>query len=1068
MNYLPSIHSCRRPRGFALPTVIIVIAALMIMAVGSMLVTGIERSSARSFVDQRRAEMATTISIEELRGIFKTYAENDDFYIVSREFNIEEEEEANDSRFTIDDVKRVPYLFIAKGSPSSGGGDAYEYKLTPLFGAEMAAVTQQELKPPLAENFLNLRTEKNVAKLTTLPWMDPVKVNWRYVTDPANPGQVISRYAYFVEDMQGKINPEVAGRLPLMADGSMRSRWPNPNYKPLDRNSELPAQSVIGLFTLDPEKSRIETNDLSTSLIRNRNYMLTPESPLGASGLNSEGAGNQRNAGTGILENAQAAAIEMNTIAKTQPYDERPVLPFAPGIEPRRAGDVKLNLNRLLSQNDRAGAVASFANQIRNSLVKQPISFEDRKGGLPATVDYLSTLAANAFDYADADSAPTIGGNYLGLDGFPHISEIYLHIHYQGAGKKDQRNVHGFRIRLFIELWNMTNLPVQGSAHVSYEVDMLMNTNSRVDEPKPFDSPAILDDPTQSGHTLVKKGGSYETTPIPVSLLPDEYKVFQMADVAYTIDYDNFELGSSPNSPTIPFTFELKEVIEASRGISLFWNNDLVQRVPAIYRYAETLNSTIPKFFARAAIPGHSYGQREGGFINNMGDPRISQYLLYQINPPIGKPLSQSSYENISPGRRNVRRHSIYNNNDDTLRREKVHGRVLPSEWPDGGHDSPIGNFPIIPDETGILPNATVFNPLPTPDAKNAPHRLSNEGVFYSATELGRVYDPILWLPRYGNLPGVVTDSAANGDTNTLVNSSKMPTGRNVWPSVERMSTSATTHGGGNTLRIGRPEHPKFDALPKRADAPEDLPNPHPPGAHAASLLDIFHVGKPTSNSWLERNGDLIRIEGQVNINTATRDTIRALAAGPLRQDDQIRRVTSWTHEISDGSLSPRKALISPPISAPTRSSGSANALEADLLADYIIANRPFARAAELAAVRVDPNDGNAIFRNQSLFGNKVFYEDNANNNRLQMTDAAAEENFARVYEGSTLRSRNFRVWVVGQSISGTMDRSGNVPSVEVLAEARRAYSVFLDPGVRSSSGAIQNSQLKIIHERDF
>ncbi|TAG09129.1 MAG: hypothetical protein EAZ42_07975 [Verrucomicrobia bacterium] len=1056
MNYLPSIHSCRRPRGFALPTVIIVIAALMIMAVGSMLITGIERSSARSFVDQRRAEMATTISIEELRGIFKTYAENDDFYIVSREFNREEEEEANDSQFRIDDVKRVPYLFIAKGSPSSGGGDAYEYKLTPLFGAEMAAVTQQELKPPLAENFLNLRTEKNVAKLTTLPWMDPVKVNWRYVTDPANPGQVISRYAYFVEDMQGKINPEVAGRLPLMADGSMRSRWPNPNYKPLDLDSKLPAQSVIGLFTLDPEKSRIETNDLSTSLIRNRNYMLTPESPLGASGLNSEGAGNQRNAGTGILENAQAAAIEMNTIAKTQPYDERPVLPFAPGIEPGRAGQVKINLNQLLNQPDRSGAVASFANQIRNSLIDPPgpfVPFEDRKGGLPPTVDYLSTLAANAFDYADADSAPTIGGNYLGLDGFPLLSEIYLHIHYQGAKKIDTRHVHQFRFQLFIELWNMTNLPVQGSAETTYEVNMALDVDSKLDEVIPFDDPRFLDDPTQSSHSLIKKDGSYKTASVSVSLLPDEYKVLKMAEVNYTIDFfpRQGELGKN-------FTFNYTEEENQLRGISLYWNNDFIQRVPAIVRRPQNLTSDKPIFFARAAIPGHSYGIRQTGstqsilYVNNMGDPRISSYLEFGLNPRRGMPLSDNIYRNISPGRRNIRRATIYDI-DPSNQKRGPHGRVLPSEWPDGGHDSPVGNFPVLSTEfSPTLPTDPMFNSsLPVPDARNAPHRLSNEGVFYSTTELGLVYDPILWRPTYADLPG--QQGTGRSDTAEIERSPPLfPPRRNVWPSVERTNTISNMHGGGNTLRIGRPEHPKFDA----------------PGAHAASLLDLFHVGKPTSNGAIERQGNLARIEGQVNINTATRDAIRALAAGRLRQDEQIRRVTSWTHETSDGSFSARKASVDPPLSAPTSAASSGNTLEADMLADYIIAKRPFASAAELASVKINSEDANVNLRDQPVFGNKNLYPANQNNNRLQMTDAAAEEIFARVYEGSTLRSRNFRVWVVGQSISGTMDRSGNVPSVEVLAEARRAYSVFLDPGVRSSFGEIQNSQLKIIHERDF
>ena len=65
--------------------------------------------------------------------------------------------------------------------------------------------------------------------------------------------------------------------------------------------------------------------------------------------------------------------------------------------------------------------------------------------------------------------------------------------------------------------------------------------------------------------------------------------------------------------------------------------------------------------------------------------------------------------------------------------------------------------------------------------------RLSNLGRFYSATELGRVYDPILWnvaLPAGANLP---------------------------WGDVQTTTAADSRRGGGNTLRIGRPEHPMFD-----------------------------------------------------------------------------------------------------------------------------------------------------------------------------------------------------------------------------------------------------------------
>ncbi len=55
--------------------------------------------------------------------------------------------------------------------------------------------------------------------------------------------------------------------------------------------------------------------------------------------------------------------------------------------------------------------------------------FDQRKGGFPE--DYVKTLAANAIDYADADSDPTLKANeYRGLDAYPLLSEIALQVNY--------------------------------------------------------------------------------------------------------------------------------------------------------------------------------------------------------------------------------------------------------------------------------------------------------------------------------------------------------------------------------------------------------------------------------------------------------------------------------------------------------------------------------------------------------------------------------------------------------------------------------------------------------------
>jgi hypothetical protein len=382
--------------------------------------------------------------------------------------------------------------------------------------------------------------------------------------------------------------------------------------------------------------------------------------------------------------------------------------------------------------------------------------------------------------------------------------------------------------------------------------------------------------------------------------------------------------------------------------------------------------------------------------------------------------LGENSYAtNVSPGRRNIRRGTIYDS--DSSQKRKHFGRVMPSEWPDGGHDAPVGSYTLL---TPFLEPAILARG-PAGSAATAPMRISNAGRFFSAAELGNVYDPVMWFPAYGGASGPA-------DSQTLNQGAQMPASRNVWPDVSNASNPSANHGGGNTLRIGRPEHQKFDAFEK-------------PGMRASHLLDIFHVGMPESQDPAEWAGALVEIHGHVNVNTASEDVLRALAAGMLRQDPELRRVTNRAHEVSNGRFAPRSQQIELGTPAVERA--------ADRVARAIIASRPFATAADLALAR--DVDGELVF------GNRRLYEAGEN---LEWSDAAAEEVFGRVHDAATFRSRNFRVWVVGQSIAGSWE------SPQVLAESRKVFTVFADPGERNSDGSIipENTRVRITYENHF
>ena len=222
--------------------------------------------------------------------------------------------------------------------------------------------------------------------------------------------------------------------------------------------------------------------------------------------------------------------------------------------------------------------------------------------------------------------------------------------------------------------------------------------------------------------------------------------------------------------------------------------------------------------------------------------------------------------------------------------------------------------------------------------------------------------------------------------------------------------------------------------------------------AAGMSIPQYFeHYGEPAF-----REGHLVEICGHVNLNTATRDVLRVMAAGALGQDPSLATVPDpLTHQAAP--------LMAPPPTLTTLYAPSTgNQSEADCIADAIIRSRPFASPSQLAMVK-DP-DAKPIFGNPNMYRPGIHVP---NNTRVQWSDAAAEEVFARMYEASTVRSRNFRVWVVGQALAPT-PTANSAP--QVLAEVRKVFTLFADPGQRNGDGDINPDQSKcsVIHENSF
>jgi type II secretory pathway pseudopilin PulG len=980
--------------GFTLPAILVVVGALLILAVGLLLVVGIERSTARSYVDRQRAELVAGAAIENVRGVLELEAANDDFLVLPSAL-------AAPAPITAG-RDLAPKLFIARGKASSSG---VSYRYVPLFSNNFTAVPETALlEPPVVEPLLGT-VPQNAIEFQALPHQDKVRAAWLPVQDDKD--RLIGRYAFWVEDLQSKVDPAVAGNANGPGGSHLRSAWPFPapglSSEPF-KVGDAPLDQ-IGLHSIDPAATDDQPGGLGTSLLNNRKVLISPDSLLAAAGFAPPIA---RDLSTGHLSDPKARAVEENLATGLRPYDEQPVVPYAVGIDSSVAGLPKLNLNQLLSQSGDS-AVGEMAAFIKKAL---PRFDAERKGGF-LEEDYLKTLAANAIDYADSNNEATVSmGSYRGLDGYPLVSEFLLKVRWENIRTAGRRKFVDLSVTTYVELWNMTNVVVEGSAAVSYETKYGFQLPPN---PNLF-SLGDLSNATNLASTLTQSGGYYWFAPFPVKLQPNEYRVFKCGTVNYSIN-----AASSSEFVTSPMTLSGETLGVSGAGYRMRWNDRLVdQSRGAIHRndasihYPLDAKGTSRQRF-RTSIPSHSHNA--GGFVNNMGDPRMSAYNTSAQDANVYP-------QNFSPNRRNIRLGSIYNGSNVNT----IYGRVLPSEWPDGGHDSPFGVDAIhslvglslgdFQDEHRVEPDdARFYTSLPSLalGAQEAPTRLSNSGRFFSATELGRIYDPIMWQVR----TATETTGAA---------------GR-PWGDVLSSSVASSRHGGGNTLRIGRPEHPLLDA----------------PGTRASHLLDLFHAGRSRSDSASEREGKLVEIKGHVNINTASKGALRAMLAGRILQDPEIRKFTGNSHT---GGISkiPVTSKLNPLPDV---------TLVADRIADAIIRSRPFASTAQLADTR--EADGTRVFGNSTLFpgfGNSGYPI-------MQWTDAAAEETFARTYEASTVRSRNFRIWVIGQALSPTTLTNA---APEVLAELRRAYTVFADPGERKSDGTIDPTKFRIrtLHEKDF
>ena len=982
-------------RGFALPLVVISVSGLILLLVAMMGRSQTERKTSGHFRQAYQAELAARSALAEVRARLGALTLEDDYLIVKKDVNLGFSGE----------IRPRPFSYLAKPFIDDEGESQFRFE--PLFSTSVPTLSddlagfREKGGRDESADFSEIPLSTNESSLTVMnvaAWQHPPVVEWKTISE-ANPeataeGAPVARYCYWIEDLEGRLDAlrigqvdetglhkrsssdsPVAGML-IEREVSRDYPEPAPQLAPIALHSlfdgENKDQSVDGL---DKEilrlRERLGDSDedflglLSSedihSLREGRHD--TSRSPRRSQEPVSPAGDDRR-----FLNDEVADLMERTLTLANHPYLEQALIPHLPEIEPGMRGEPRINLNALLSGDD---FIQQFSDHVSAAL---PTFAERRRGGFKE--DYLKTLAANARDYADEDSVPSFEeGFYRGLEAMPVVSEYAITYSWDGS--------EGGRVRLsarpVFELWNMSNQTISGTIRLSFESDLGVTIGAVPDFG--LGDAEILSDSSASSHELVQEAGLWWFPEMNVSMGPNEFLLLSPGAVRFTVN-----AGSAAEPP---FRFESRRDGRGA-GYHLKWQGTLIDRAKSgIEINAFSLHQR-RRLLSKASIPAHS-SRRSGGFINNMGDPRMSFYLE-------GIQAANAYPRNYSPWRRTVRRSIFEGEGGSGL----IHARVFPSEWPDGGHETNFGTSDYNRSNEKILPDDSSFEAgRPQAEEDKALTYLSQRGQFFSETELGHIYDPVQWDSRAG----------------TRLQSR--------WLDIDMEAVPSAFYGGGNSLRVGRHEHSRF--------ASQDV--------RASLLLDLFHAGLARSKEPMEREGQLVAREGHLNVNTASVDALRAVLAGNLVKDPAIGK-----GRVGDIDLQEKRPRVMPAeLGAPD--GGGVEAKAADLVAEAIVRNRPYASLSEVVEIETAAGD--------KLFGNKDHYEDGEG---IQWSDRAAEELFGRLYNSGTVRSRNFRVHVIGQSLS---------PTGRVLATHRRVAHVFADPGERRMDGSIneEKTKMRVLHE---
>ena len=734
-------------------------------------------------------------------------------------------------------------------------------------------------------------------------------------------------------------------------------------------------------------------------------------------------------------------------------------------------GYTKFNLNNLATNSGSAGqAVTNIARIITSNL---STNFLARAGGLTNAIlynsndfDYAKCLAANIVDYIDTDSTPTAldaAEGYRGTEVLPYCTEFALRFRIEDGSLCDDATnnlstvpANNIRpsINAYLELWNphAKNIPLStlGISFKSYGTNpptsekacaigcnQFIKTIDQIATNYQNGSAGSLSNLTFTFSTAIAAGMVKGITSN--SLSSNAYCVIKLDHtheklypgpvssnnwLAPTTVGGNYKFIYSGTTNTDRFVYisrnttnfsnackatprggngDLATIANLSECISgileLSFSNVVYYRSRNISINNPILSITNP------ANNGNKYQSYLLGFdvsptgspYLNTGDPRITYFLRHPSNSTLA---NNNTFTNTSFGGPNTNSKTVNPANPSFSSPPPTNCKVDITQWPDGGHNPTI--YGVNPSGGSAAEwngaNEPISNSIVATESNKAPAFIRN-GPMTNILELGNIYDPILWR---GVEKGNITTN----------------------------STTDARFGGGNTLRIGRPEHPRFAFTNMYRNSTPSIPNM---AMSSAALLDLFCITNGTSAT----GGSTYSLGGgKINLNTAPAPVLRALAGGVLLTNDS--------------------ALVNNLSAVAATHSVPAGMTEA--FAQGVMRFRskyPFLTPSHLCFIGTDPTWPNTnSWPNNAVFGNTntIALDNTAPGNNAggstkininEWNDQAAEEWFSKIYALSSCQSQNFRIYVVAQLVA--TNSSGQTNAIGPLV--KKYYQVFFQNG---------------------